>query len=208
MNKHESRRTIKVMLLGLSNVGKTSVLSCYLQGHQFCAIEPTTQQDRKFKTFPRKDYELEIIDTPGDEKLRSHSEIFYKATEIFMLVYDISSMESLKKLESYYNKILELSRTKEIIFVGNKLELSDRPDAVTHDDFLEFLSGLKDIESHQTYHIRVSCMQYWGFDQLEKKILQITEQRAKVMMGRSATLSRRVSIARKDDTQNKCCKAF
>jgi small GTP-binding protein len=206
MNKsHEPKRTIKCMLLGRSHVGKTSVLSCYLNGQHFCAIEPTVQQDRKMKSYARKDYELEIIDTPGDEKLRSHSEIFYKSTEIFILVYDVASMDSLKHLESFYNKILDLSRGSDIIFVGNKLELSDRSDAVTHDYFLEFLSTLKNIEAHQTFHVRVSCMQYWGFDQLEKKIMQICEHRCKMMMMRSQTLTKRQSVLKKTN-DGKCCK--
>jgi small GTP-binding protein len=201
------KRTIKCMMLGRSHVGKTSVLTCLLEGQPYCAIDPTMQQDRKVKSYPRKDYELEIIDTPGDEKLRSHSEIFYKTTDIFILVYDIASMDSLKYLESFYNKVLDLSRSSDIIFVGNRLELSDRSDAVTHDNFLEFLSTLKNIEAHQTYHVRVSCMQYWGFDRLEKKILQICEQRAKLMIARSQTLTRRKSEAKNSKIENnKCCK--
>ena len=108
-NKVES---IKVIFLGESKVGKTSIIQRFID-KEFDNITTSTIGAASFK----KIYEIndinirfDIWDTAGQERFRGLGRMFYKDAQIGILVYDISSYKSFKELKDYwYNELIENS---------------------------------------------------------------------------------------------------
>ncbi len=117
----------KVVLIGDSGVGKSSIISRYIGGIFVDSIDSTISS-----SFSQKEYEangkkvrLNIWDTAGQEKFRSIGRNFYKDAYIILMVYDITNKQSFEDLKSvWYPEIQQFGEKYKIIaIVGNK---SDR----------------------------------------------------------------------------------
>ena len=130
----------KAIIVGNSGVGKTSIISRYL--NKFNPREKTTigaSFTNKLEEINDNKIMFEIWDTAGQEKFRSINSIFYQDAYICLLVYDITDKKSFDDLKDYwYDSVLEHS-TKDIIFhiVGNKIDLLQNEE-VNRDEVKEF----------------------------------------------------------------------
>ena len=119
----------KVVLLGDSGVGKTSIISRYISGF-FDKNSPTTNgssfccKNVRFEQLD-KNLLLDIWDTAGQEKYKSLSRFFYKDAAVCILVYDITWKETFDSLKDYwYNQLKEYGEPNIILGVaGNKYDL-------------------------------------------------------------------------------------
>ena len=108
-----SIESFKVVLVGESGVGKTSIIT------QF--IDQTFQEDQQSTTggtFSTKSViceggkilKFEIWDTAGQEKYRSLTTMFYKDANAAVMVYDVTRKESFDEIKNYWsNQIKENS---------------------------------------------------------------------------------------------------
>lgn len=117
---------IKMILLGESGVGKTSIIKRYLQD-KFDLNETSTLSMSyvgQLKEIDGQKIQLNIWDTIGQEKYRSISKLFLNETKIVILVYSIVSRQSFKELNYWYNLYKELLGEDTILgIVGNKMDL-------------------------------------------------------------------------------------
>ena len=126
MNEPES---IKVVLLGESGVGKTSIISQFT-AHKFDPHRETSlsaQFTSKTLEFPDlgQSIKFDIWDTVGQEKYRSLAKIFYKDAKVIILVYDIMSETSIEGLKNYWYEETKNNTDGNPIFavVANKIDL-------------------------------------------------------------------------------------
>ena len=126
-NEDENSENIKIILLGESGVGKTSIINSFNNGAFNDNRESTAScsQITKQIEIKNKKYSLNIWDTAGQEKYRSLNTIFIKDAKIIILVYDISSKNSFSELNYWYDFIHEQINFKNIILgiIGNKSDL-------------------------------------------------------------------------------------
>ena len=110
---NEETQVVKVVLLGESSVGKTSIISRFIDDIFNANSITTTGASYATKSMQFKDYKNQIIkfeiwDTAGQEKYRSLTQIFYKDASIAILVYDITNKSSFNEMKDYwYNQIKE-----------------------------------------------------------------------------------------------------
>ena len=126
MSKNNEEEEIKVILIGDSNVGKTSLINVSV-GSYFNPNEQVTISascSSKKLMINDKKYNINLWDTAGQEEYRGIAQLFYKGAEIIILVYDISSLSSFNSLENWY-EICEDTIGNEHIYgiVGNKNDL-------------------------------------------------------------------------------------
>ena len=114
--KNEGKSEIcKVVLLGESSVGKTCIITRFVDNEFDKEILSTTgasyaNKTLKFKDYNNKEILFEIWDTAGQEKYRSLTQLFYKDASIAILVYDITNEESYNELKNYWvNQIIEFA---------------------------------------------------------------------------------------------------
>ena len=127
----EVRRTVlPLMLLGNSQVGKSSLL-LRLTGNQFNDSQLTTVGKESYiMQVNLHGYELKmkIWDTAGQERFKSMSVQVIKTSDAVVLVYAINDRNSFNALDRWLLKISEASdiSKKPIIVIGNKSDLDDK----------------------------------------------------------------------------------
>jgi small GTP-binding protein len=129
---------LKVVLLGESGVGKTSIISQFISGKfdSDCISSLSAQYISKTVDFNdiNKSIKFDIWDTAGQEKFRALAKIFYRDAKVICLCYDISSEKSFIELKDYwYEQQVKLFSEGDPIYavVANKSDLyakSEVPD--------------------------------------------------------------------------------
>ena len=100
----------KVVLIGESGVGKTSIISRYTNNDFSSTLASTPGASFTTKVIYiqelKQSIKFEIWDTAGQEKYRSLAKVFYKNAAVCILVYDITRKHSFDELKNYW--IIEL----------------------------------------------------------------------------------------------------
>nr|CAH8872492.1 unnamed protein product [Trichobilharzia regenti] len=119
--------TFKLLLIGDSCVGKTSLLirfkdGIFLKGSYIS----TVGIDYKIKTIKTNDQlvRLQIWDTAGQEKFRSLTKSYYRDTSAVLLVYDMCKKDSFIHIKSWMGEINANLQSNSIllVLVANKLD--------------------------------------------------------------------------------------
>ena len=122
------KNKIKLILVGETKVGKTSIIHQYIKNDFLEEFMTTTSQDKSIKEIKLENGEeivLEIWDTIGQQKLRTTNKIFMKNAKIALIVYDITNENSFKNLNVFYNEINQYIGKENIVIgvVANKSDL-------------------------------------------------------------------------------------
>ena len=126
MSKDDETLDIKMILLGETAVGKTSIISRYVENTFSSDLMSSTSMTyvQKILTIDKQRIRLNIWDTVGQEKYRSLSKLFFKDTGIVVLVYSITSLQSFENLIYWLNLFKESIGDEAILgIVGNKSDL-------------------------------------------------------------------------------------
>lgn len=127
---------LKVLLLGESCVGKTSIFHRYVKDEYSQAYKATIGADFFSKDLKVDDKEviLQIWDTAGQERYQSLGVTFFRGSDACILVYDICDQRSFDAIQSWVDQFLQgvganTQNPKEsgFIFVvlGNKCDLAE-----------------------------------------------------------------------------------
>ena len=117
----------KIILLGESAVGKTSIIT-RLTKNKFMDLSISTISEyftEKKMEINGTTIKLEIWDTAGQERYRSVTRMFYKDADVAILVYDITNKNSYEELKNYWVEQVQESSQKDImlVIVANKSDL-------------------------------------------------------------------------------------
>jgi small GTP-binding protein len=120
---------LKVVLLGETGVGKTSIISQFTT-HTFDPHRETSLSAQFIsKTVDFQDLgqsvKFDIWDTVGQEKYRSLAKIFYKDAKVIIFVYDITREITFEGLKNYWYDETKNNTDGEPILavVANKIDL-------------------------------------------------------------------------------------
>ena len=120
-------KKLKFILVGESQVGKTSLINQYVNNEFDGDYLMTIGNDKITKDIKinENQLKLEIWDTIGHESLRSANKIFMKNTDIALIVYDITNKKSFENLNEFYEELIKMNeRDKMIIGIAaNKSDL-------------------------------------------------------------------------------------
>ena len=132
-------KSIKVILLGDTNVGKTSVIKRLKDNTFNYNQQPTLTLEHynliiKINSFILR---MQIWDTAGQEKFDSITSTYYKSTDVAIFVYSINKKESFERIPGWVQELENKNTTEKKgdeeesimikILIGNKLDLdSDR----------------------------------------------------------------------------------
>ncbi len=120
--------TCKILVLGESKVGKSSILNQFTENNFTENLPPTLGIDYKIKKVKvdNIDMKLQIWDTAGQERFRSITESFYKGCHGVLLVFDLTDQETFTKIQNWINSIHSKAGDDVVIcLVGNKCDLKD-----------------------------------------------------------------------------------
>ena len=133
---------IKLLIIGDSNVGKTSMLLNYTDNYFPESHLATIGVEFKVKELYTDKYKiiLQIWDTAGQERFRSITKSFFRNTNGIIFVYDITSRKSFKNVKDWIKDSELHDIGFEKILVGNKIDLNDKRE-VNLDELKEY--GIK-----------------------------------------------------------------
>ena len=118
---------IKFILVGEGAVGKTSIISQFIEQKFEVIYVMTVGRDKSFKELEieNKKIQLEIWDTPGQDKYNHVNKIFMKNTKIALIVYSIIDKKSFENLDKWINIVKEVNKNEEVIFgiAANKSDM-------------------------------------------------------------------------------------
>jgi Ras-related protein Rab-7A len=123
---------IKVVVIGDSNVGKSSVLNQFVNREFSTTYRATVGTDTMSRQveIDGKFVTLHIWDTAGQERFKSLSIHFYRGAQLCVLVYDITSEKSFTNLDEWHGTFLSYcgKRQAEVstILLGNKYDMAGR----------------------------------------------------------------------------------
>lgn len=119
----------KIILVGDSGVGKTSILKKFINNEFNEDIKCTINIDffsKSIKIDKNLYTNLKIYDTAGQEKYRALIKNYYQGTDGIILVFDLTNENSFNKLKSWINEVSDNTEKAQIILVGNKADLIER----------------------------------------------------------------------------------
>ena len=122
----KEEKELKIILLGESGVGKTSIIYRYYK-NTFNSNLPSTFGSTFITKYLEKGnitYKLNIWDTTGQEKYHSVTKLFIHGSHIAILVYAMNNLDSFQKLDYWYKTIKENCDDNVILaIVGSKYDL-------------------------------------------------------------------------------------
>jgi len=129
----QRRALLKVILLGDSGVGKTSLMDRYVNKKFSAQYKATIGADflTKEVEVDRKIVTLQIWDTAGQERFQSLGKSFYRGADCCILVYDVGAAKSFESLDTWKSEFLVQANVGgpehyPFVVIGNKIDQEDK----------------------------------------------------------------------------------
>jgi small GTP-binding protein len=151
-----SELVAKVLIVGESGVGKTSLLTRFTDNLFSASVAPSMSKssfllfscnsigvDHKNKKVKvdGKEFKLQIWDTMGQEKYRAMTDMFYKNAKAVIVVFDLTNIESFQNVSNWIRHTKNKSGEDICkLVVGNKKDMEDR--VATAEDVKELSEDL------------------------------------------------------------------
>ncbi|KAK4280102.1 hypothetical protein QN277_011771 [Acacia crassicarpa] len=124
------RILLKVIVLGDSGVGKTSLMTQYIHKKFNQQYKATIGADFVTKELQIDDrlVTLQIWDTAGQERFQSLGVSFYRGADCCVLVYDVNVLRSFDTLDTWHEEFLKQANSPNprkfpFILLGNKIDI-------------------------------------------------------------------------------------
>ena len=172
----EAKLTLKIIMLGSSEVGKTSILERYFKNefreNQFSSIG-IDFQTKEIK-YNDKLYSVHLIDTAGEERFRSITSSYFRMAEYYLLVFDLTNKNSLMALSSWIESLKEHIEKPKYIILGNKSDLEKN--VIPDEEINEVLNDKVNLKINDENFIKVSAKTGENINKAFEYILNIIEQ--------------------------------
>ncbi|KAF8237653.1 ras-domain-containing protein [Tricholoma matsutake] len=154
--------TIKLVVIGASGVGKTSLRGQYISGRFSNGYRATIGADFITKTLPRPDNPSELVilqiwDTAGQERFSSLSSAFFRGADAAILMFDVNAPHTMEALTKWWSEFRHSAPLADedmedfcCVVVGNKTDVAkggigwngNEDETVTEAEALDLLQNL------------------------------------------------------------------
>ena len=197
---HGCDYVIKLLTLGDTSVGKTSILLQYTQGYFPKKALSTIGVDfrTKYVNLPNgKRVKVLLWDTAGQERFRNIADNYYNGSDCVLFVFDITSKSSFEML-SFWMERLKAKRNLDdivMILVGNKKDLLEKRTVQ--------LKHIQEMQKEiQIKYFEVSALKNEGLDELFDEIIQDT---ITLIQQREIKKREEFDLNKKNKKMNICC---
>ena len=126
----------KILLLGDSGVGKSSLLLRYTKNQFMTDMRSTigVEFGIKYLTLDNLQLKVQIWDTAGMERYRSLTSAYYKGAKGVIIVYDICRKKSFEDIDKWIEDFKsKADEDAVILIIGNKSDLKDQREVNTEE---------------------------------------------------------------------------
>lgn len=124
---------LKIIILGDSGVGKTSLMNQYVNKKFSNQYKATIGADFLTKEVMVEDrlVTMQIWDTAGQERFQSLGVAFYRGADCCVLVFDVNSTKTFETLDSWRDEFLIQASPRDpdnfpFVVLGNKIDKDNR----------------------------------------------------------------------------------
>jgi len=202
----------KIVLIGDSGVGKTNILSRYINNEFSLATQSTVGVEFGSKIIKKngKVIKLQIWDTAGQERYKSITSAYYKGSKGAFVVYDISRKTTYDNIDKWIGELkTNGSEDVLIMLVGNKSDLEEKREVITEE--VEKKAQEQKLAFCETSALNGKNVEY-AFENLINEILKKVEK-DKINEAKQLSESKAITLETTDKNQNerdskkkkKCC---
>lgn len=119
-------RKFKVIVVGDSTVGKTSVVNYYVDRVACTDFVSTVGVDFRNKTLKidSEEVTIQLWDTAGQEKFRSITKSYFRRADAISLIFNVNDRDTFRDISDWMKSIDEqMDKKVPIVLIGNKLDL-------------------------------------------------------------------------------------
>ena len=172
IKQQNNPNSIKIAVLGKGVVGKSSLTYRFINYNVSTEHDPTIEDRYKSNlNIEGTNYEVEILDTAGEEDYQNMQDMWISFGEGFLLVFAINDKESFNLIKSKHDRILKGKHGVKcpILLVGNKQDLENERQ-VNYSEAKEMADkwGIEYIETSAKTNF--NCKE--AFEMLAQKIVQ------------------------------------
>ena len=199
MSSENTSFTFKLLTIGESGVGKTSILRRFVENEFSKTHLATIGIDYRTKVLHiyGKDIKLKIWDTAGQERYHNITSQIYKGADGIILVFDVNEEISFTKIKDWIEQIKSNVSQEEIslILLGNKCDIEER--AISKEQGQEMANSLN-LKYYETSALNGTGINE-AFEGLTKEIMK----KKKVINSDGRTIS--LTSTQKAKNQKKGC---
>lgn len=162
----------KILLIGDSSVGKTSILLRYIDNTYSGEFQATIGVDFKVSTVKinSKVIKLQLWDTAGQDRFKNIVASYYRGAQGIFIVYDMTNRISFTNVTKWYQETINyLPETTVRFLIGNKCDMNSPFRVVSHEEASNLANslGIEYLETSAKNSINVGDI----FNQMAKTIL-------------------------------------
>jgi len=132
-------RNTKVVICGDSSVGKTSILQRILKKDMSKPTETTMGAGfaNVIYSLNGEQIPLNLWDTAGQEAYRSLVDIYFRGTDIAVIVFDVTSQKSFDAVQSWIDELYAnvVNTDPSLVLIGNKVDKAGSRAILIEDGF-------------------------------------------------------------------------
>lgn len=193
----------KVVLVGETNVGKTSISEKYKTTHFNTNSMPTIGAAKELLNVKvdEETITLDLWDTAGQERYRSLTPMYFSNCCVAIFVYDIVTELTFSSLNSFYSLLKQKAPENcKIVIVGNKCDLADERKV----DIMEVEKYSQSINAE--FYMETSAKTGVGIEELFTRVALIAKENVKVIKEKNNNNnSQQVSVDNNENQKGKCC---
>ncbi|XP_058479982.1 EF-hand calcium-binding domain-containing protein 4B isoform X2 [Solea solea] len=121
-------RLFKVVLVGNSSVGKTSLLRSFCEGCFLPSTTATVGIDYSVKTLTLDNMQvaMQLWDTAGQERYRSITKQFFRKADGVVVLYDVTVEESFRAVRPWLTNVQDAAGVGiPVLLLGNKMDMDE-----------------------------------------------------------------------------------
>lgn len=197
-SKNKYDYLLKLLLVGDSSVGKSSILCRYSDDQFEEKVLSTIGIDFKVKylKIDNKNIKVGIWDTAGQERFRTLTSAYYRNAHAIILVYDCTVRESFENLGAWLEEIYKYSTNKNAVkmLVANKIDKENHEVTKEEGSNFAFENNMLFCETSAKNNINIT----YCFEEL---IQQILNNPALLEL---SLVSKNLKLGRNEETRSTC----
>jgi small GTP-binding protein len=117
---------LKVILVGSSGVGKTSLIAAFIRKASDQTVTPTITPAYSCHQLTRSDGVtvcLQVWDTAGQERFHSISALFYREADVAVVCFEAGSQSGIESVPAWVKRVKNQVPDCQLVFAGTKADL-------------------------------------------------------------------------------------
>lgn len=170
------RSTYKIVFLGSSNVGKTTLMSQYLHQEVEQSYGPTVGLDFVSTTTMVSGHKvrLQLWDTAGQERFNSIIPNYTRNSFLTIIVFDMKEPKTFERIDHWINNLVRINDSEhkiKVVIVGNKMDLVDEETRARYRE----MGGSKALEHNGSY-VETCAMRHEGIGELVEVVTGLIQE--------------------------------